>query len=292
MRPVSTVEIPPGATVIDGTGKYLIPGLWDMHLHTGSDKDTREIMYPLLIAHGITGIRNMHGDCIQCGEGYSIEQVKARSLAIASGDLVGPRVVASSSFAGSHEQAANRQTEGSSPRAPATEEDARAFVRLAKERGADFIKVYNMLPREAYFALVDEAKKLELPFAGHVPIAVRVSEASDAGQKSIEHLGMEYFLGGCSTREEELRRQFIAALHKAEMGSRTSSDGPALLPLALEMVDTYDSEKCADLADRFVRNGTWIVPTLMVNRLPEELGEGWREDPYVRFLSSGRAADF
>ena len=95
-------------------------------------------MYPLLIAHGITGIRNMHGDCIECGEGYSIEQVKARSLAIASGDLVGPRVVASSSFAGSHEQAAKRQIEGSSPWAPATEEDARAFVRLAKRAGCRF----------------------------------------------------------------------------------------------------------------------------------------------------------
>ena len=282
----STIEISSDATVIDATGRFLIPGLWDMHVHTGSDKDTRRIMYPLLIAHGITGIRNMHGDCFECGKDFSIEQLEARRSAIASGELIGPMVIASSRFAGSHEQAANRPTEGSSPQAPATEEDARAFVRLVKERGIDFIKVYDMLPREAYFALADEANKLELPFAGHVPIEVRASEASDAGQRSIEHLGMGNFLEECSSREKELRRRVIVELYKAEMGSRVSSDGPALLPLMLEMVKTYDAEKCLDLAERFARNETWIVPTLMVSRLPGELGKDWREDPYVKFLSS------
>lgn len=285
------VQVPPGAAVIEGTGKYLIPGLWDMHVHTGNDRNAREIVYPLLIAHGVTGVRDMDADCFTC-ERKNIKQVRTRRRAVAAGELVGPRVVASSAFAGSHEQAARRSSEGSSPQAPATEADARAFVRLAKERGADFIKVYDMLPREAYFALADEAKRLGLPFAGHVPVEVRASEASDAGQRSIEHLGMGNILEECSSREDEVRPQVIAELYKAEMGSRHEKGTPAMLPLILEMVDTYDAEKCAALAERLVRNGTWVVPTLMIARLPSELGKGWREDPYARFLTPGERRYF
>jgi hypothetical protein len=226
------VEVPAGTVVIDGNGKFLIPGLWDMHVHTGSDQNTREVVYPLLEA--------------------------------------------SSTFAGSYGQAARRSTEGSSPEAPGTEADARVFVQLVKERGVDFIKVYDMLPREAYFALASEATRVGLPFAGHVPVKVRASEASDAGQRSIEHIGMGNVLEECSSREDELRPRVIAELQ---------SDQPDLLPLLLEMVDTHDTRKCAALADRFARNGTWVVPTLMLARLPSELERGWREDPYARFLA-------
>ena len=285
LGPSGSVDVPGDARVVDGTGRFLIPGLWDMHVHTGSDENTRGIMYPLLVAHGVTGMRNMMGDCYDCGPVYfAIDQVHARRRAVAAGELLGPRVVASSAYAGSHEQAARRSSEGSSPRAPATEADARAFVRLAQSRGADFIKVYDMLPREAYFALAEEADRLGLPIAGHVPVAVRASEASDAGQRSIEHLGMGNVLEECSSREGELRARVIAELEKAEMGSRHTADGSALLPLVLEMVESYDPAKCAALASRFLRNGTWFVPTLMTSRLPSELGAGWREDPYARFL--------
>lgn len=280
---VDEIDVPDGATIIEGTGKYLIPGLWDMHAHIESDRDTRKIVYPLFIAHGVIGIRNMHADCFDCPN--SIEQVKARQQAVAAGELIGPRVVASSWYAGSHDQAARRSTEGSSPQAPATEADARAFVRLVNERGVDFIKIYDMLPREAYFALADEANTLGLPFAGHVPVEVRASEASDAGQASIEHPDAFGILIECSSKEEDLRARIITVFDKAEMGARHTSDGSTILPLMLDMVDTHDPGKCAALAEQFVRNGTWIVPTLMMARLPRELGSGWREKRYTRFLS-------
>src|SRR5262249_13765996 len=70
-----------------------------------------------------------------------------------------------------------------------TEEEGRRAVRLLKRRGADFVKVYSLIPRQAYFAIADEAKRQGLPFAGHVPIDAKVAEASDAGQTSIEHIG-------------------------------------------------------------------------------------------------------
>ncbi|HUE96864.1 MAG TPA: alpha/beta fold hydrolase, partial [Longimicrobiaceae bacterium] len=94
-------------------------------------------------------------------------------------------------------------------------------------------------------------------------------------------------LNECSSKEDELRARLIAELYRAEMGSRHTSDGPALLPLVLEMADTYNPGKCAALAERFVRNKTWVVPNLMTARLPSELGRGWREDSYARFLTPG-----
>jgi imidazolonepropionase-like amidohydrolase len=208
--PSGSVEVPGDARMVDGTGRFLIPGLWDMHVHTGNDRNAREVVYPLYVAHGVTGIRNMSGDCLECPMA-SIEQVHARRRAVAAGELIGPRVVASSDYAGSHEQAARRSTDGSSPEAPATNADARAFVRLAKERGVDFIKIYDMLPRRAYFALAEEANRLGLPFAGETPVAVRASEASDTGQASTEHLGFGNILEECSSKENELRARLIAA---------------------------------------------------------------------------------
>ncbi|MGI9037470.1 MAG: amidohydrolase family protein [Gemmatimonadota bacterium] len=288
--PVGAVEIPSGATVIDGTGRFLIPGLWDMHAHTTTDRNTREVIFPLLVAHGVTGIRSMAADCFETGEPNCEEEGSSATLAtiedvrrwrreMASGDLVGPRVVAGSYYVNSPPPG-----ELSTSQYPRTAEHGRAHARLLHGRGVDFVKVYDMLSREAYFALADEADRLGLPFAGHTPIAVRASEASDAGQVSIEHLGMGNVLEECSSREDDLRQRLIAVFQKAEMGSRHTSDGPAILPLVLEMVETHDAEKCAALAERFVQNRTWVVPTLMIARLPSELGRGWREDPYARFL--------
>ncbi len=94
------------------------------------------------------------------------------------------------------------------------EVSARQTVASVKDRGADFIKVYSLIPREAYFALADEAKKRGIPFAGHVPLSVSAFEASDAGQKSIEHL--DGILLACSTIEPELRKTIEEAIKGAK----------------------------------------------------------------------------
>src|SRR5262249_7119637 len=73
-----------------------------------------------------------------------------------------------------------------------------------KASGVDFVKVYWMLPRKAYFAIADESKKQNIPFAGHVPFSISAFEASDAGQRSIEHLTEILFT--CSAREKEFRK--------------------------------------------------------------------------------------
>ena len=105
------------------------------------------------------------------------------------------------------------QTSAATPDAYAvgTADEARLAVALLQARGADFLKVYNSLPREAYFEIAQESKRLGIPFAGHVPEAVSPAEASEAGQRSEEHL--INILLACSTREEELRAQRIFTMN-------------------------------------------------------------------------------
>jgi imidazolonepropionase-like amidohydrolase len=161
------VPLPENAQIVDATGKFLIPGLWDMHVHW-EDKE----YLPLFIANGVTGVRIMWGFPLHHQWRKEIEQ----------GSLLGPRLVIASTI-----------VDGPNPVWPGSDTASNAAtgrqaVSNAKQDGADFVKVYSRLPREAYFAIADEAKKQGIPFAGHVPDAVSVQEASEAGQKSIEHL--------------------------------------------------------------------------------------------------------
>ena len=153
---------PPGATVVDAAGKFLIPGLWDMHVHWYI-RDT----LTLFTANGVTGIREMFGnsDLLRWRED------------IAKGSLIGPRMTVASPI-----------IDGPQPVWPNSivarnEDEGRKAVRKVKQWGADFVKVYSLLPREAYFAIADEAKRQGISFAGHVPSSVSPAEASDAGQK-------------------------------------------------------------------------------------------------------------
>jgi hypothetical protein len=172
---------PQDAQVIDATGKFLIPGLWDMHIHLDDpeiwpslvSREEKEVIFSLLIANGVTGVRDMAG---------SLEQLQQWKQRIALGQMLGPRIVAAGPF-----------VDGRPPRwlgsfSVSTEAEARDAVRGLYRRGADFIKLYSRLPRPAFFGLADEAKKLGVVFVGHVQDLVSAAEVSDAGQKSMEHL--------------------------------------------------------------------------------------------------------
>lgn len=165
-----TIKISRNAQVINASGRFLIPGLWDMHAHIGDDEFDQTATLRLFIVNGITGVRIMNG-------------APAHHLwrqAIERGELSGPRMMI-----------ASRIIDGPNSFLSAVKvnnaEEARAAVRRAKQEGADFIKVHDTLPRDAYFAIVNEAKQLGLPVAGHVPASITAKEAAEAGQKSIEH---------------------------------------------------------------------------------------------------------
>lgn len=186
------VRVPKGATVVDGTGKFLIPGLWDMHVHL--EISGKDASLPMYIAYGVTGLRDMGGN---------IDLINRWRQQIAKGSVLGPRIVASGSI-----------LDGSPPEWPLrivvkNEAEARQAVRSLKNRSVDFIKVHNLLSREAYFAIADESKKQGLQFAGHVPFSITATEASNAGQRSIEHL-----TGLSSTYDDEKARTLFALFVK------------------------------------------------------------------------------
>src|SRR5271155_1751436 len=224
-------KIPKTAKEIDATGKYLIPGLWDMHVHTFFGNwipGGREVTLPLFVANGITGVRDM---------GSELDLILAARKEIAEGKLVGPRMVV-----------AGPMLDGPKTQFPAsiaitTPEDGRRAVDMLKSRGVDFIKIQSYMPRDAYFAIADECKKKNIVFVGHVPDAIRGAEASNAGQKSFEHLiGI---FEGSSTAEDELLK---------------GPKGPG------KFLDTYDAQKEAALIALLAKNQTWQCPTLYWER--------------------------
>src|SRR6266852_1179881 len=170
------VKVPKDGKIIDATGKYMIPGLWDMHVHSFFDdraESGRDITLPLFIANGITGIRDM---------GSNLEPVLQARKDIEEKRLLGPRMIVAGPMLD------GPKTTYKSAMAIATPEDGRRAVDMLKSRGVDFIKIQSYVPRGAYFAIVDECKKQNIVFVGHVPDSIRGSEASNAGQKSLEHL--------------------------------------------------------------------------------------------------------
>lgn len=234
---LNRLRLPPGAQIIDAGGKFLIPGLWDMHVHFTRFDTT----FPLFIANGVTGVRNMGGE---------LDELLRWRAEVASGKIVGPRIVACGPIVDGPQPAAHGPTIVVKDAA-----EARAAVDMLKQRGADCVKVYDRLPRDAYFAIIDEAKKQGLPVVGHVPLSITSVEASDAGQKSIEHLGS--ILESSSTLESEL--------FKEERSSEpiTPSDFPRRIAVrGARMLDTYNERRADQIFAHFVKNKTWQVPTL------------------------------
>ena len=244
-----TVSPPAGARVVDAAGKFLIPGLWDMHVHTIFGDwfpGGREIALPLFIANGVTGIRDMGGD---------LDVLLQWRKEIAQGAIAGPRLVVS-----------GEMLDGPEPRFPSSiavssPVEGRSAVRDLKRRGADFIKLQSLIPRESVLAIADEAGTLGIPVAGHVPDAIRAAEASDAGQTSFEHL-IGIFEGSSPLEDE-----FLAG-----------GKGPG------RFLQSFDAHRAAKLFALLAKNETWQCPTLVWERggsLLEERDLG--NDPLAKY---------
>ena len=254
---------PADARVVDGRGKFLIPGLWDMHVHAAWP-NMADPVAELFVANGVTGVRDMWGDpgVIRDWRSHVDERDGRHPRIVAAGNLVdGPEPVWPNSI-----RVANA-------------DEARNTVRSLQRDGAEFIKVYSHLRRDEYFAIADESKKLGIPFAGHVTIAITAGEASDAGQRSIEHLtGVAL---GCSALEPLVMKeveQTIASRGWAAASAFARGSGSVL-------DSTYDAARCDSLAATFVRNGTWQVPTLTVRYNVTHLDDPALEsDPRLRYI--------
>ena len=236
------------AGAVDAHGAYLIPGFWDMHIHV---HDTNEL--PLYIANGVTGVRIMSG-----------RRDTAAYRAELASQAPSPEIYLASAI-----------VDGVAPMWPGSiavkgAADARRTVDEIKASGADFIKVYNGISRDAYFALADEAKQRHIPFAGHVPDAITAQEASAAGQRSMEHL-----LGiavGCSSKQDILTGERNRAHFFKDY-----------FAIDAEGYNSLVQDKCQALFAEFRRNDTWQVPTLTLQRL-------WGRVDDSKFTSDGRLA--
>jgi hypothetical protein len=262
------VRVPKGAVPIDGTGKYVIPGLWDMHVHIRGSKTgnpgalavENEQLLALYLTNGITGIREMGGDLIQ-------KTIQWRDE-IASGTRIGPRILT-----------AGPKLDGPRPYWPGsipvqTVDEARSALETVKRLKADFVKIYNTppnMPREAYFAILSGARAQGMHVTGHLIKDVPYSEAAEAGQE-FEHI--QGMLAACTRRGAELAK------------------GTPMESLE-ERVRNFDPEIARAFARTLVQYGTWVTPTLDVSFAlanPHRTDEP--PDPRMRYLPKGYAATF
>jgi imidazolonepropionase-like amidohydrolase len=161
-------DVPSDARVVDGRGKFLIPGLWDMHVHLSW---TTSSALPLLVANGVTTVRDM---------GSKLSEIDDWRSRIAAGVLVGPRILRVGPIL-------NGKSFNQYQMVAGNPDETRGVARALKEVGVDFLKIHRRLSRDSYFALIDEAKKLGIDVVGHIPMTVSPEEASDAGQVTLEH---------------------------------------------------------------------------------------------------------
>jgi imidazolonepropionase-like amidohydrolase len=246
----------------------MIPGLWDMHVHlTDLAADFRT-----LVSYGITGIRDMYSGVVP--EIYSPWRVRPET----------PRIVAPGMI--------DAPVRPPSPGALAVqnEDEARYAVQLLAANRAEFIKVYSSLSREAYFALADEARRIGIAFAGHVPESITPAEAAAAGQLSQEHL--INVLLSCSSREDALRAARVQLMTDPTLSvmERARRFG---WPEEEGLFDTYDAKKAEALFATFVDHGVWHTPTLVVSKYHAEtkglmMLEGLTDEDYPAFTAHVR----
>jgi len=271
--PTAKIKVPKAARTIDASGKFLLPGFWDMHVHlAGINADpswSKQVLLPLLLANGITGVRDMGGD---------LDALLSWQRDIESGALLGPHIVAAGPFLA----ASGRKTSEQYPVANA--DAARAAVDDLKKRGANFIKIISMPSRDAFFAVADECKKQNIPFAGHLPFEIGVIEASNAGMHSIEHLLYSAFALSFSSKEAELRPRLVQAEKKG--------DSAAWEQIAHEADATYSPEKAAAVFQTLKKNGTWVTPTLASLNITSH-PERWKiDDPLLAFVPPAMAKEW
>lgn len=253
--PHGSVERQEGDHWIDGEGLYVLPGLWDMHLHVSFNDDLAQRMFAYLLAHGVTGVRDVGGDL-------------EKSLYWRARAATDPQSAPIVAVAGPLIDGFPTVYDGSAPNRPnlsvtvRTAEDTIEAVDRLAESGVDLLKAYEMLSEEAFVALMQRSAEHGLRVAGHVPFAVTADRAAELGIGSIEHLrNVEMATSGLSAELLQERRQLLADGKELQGGVLRSQIHRAQRSRALA---SQDPEARQRLIDTFVEHQTTQVPTLVI----------------------------
>jgi Amidohydrolase family len=278
--------------IYDCSGKFIIPGLWDMHIHDGGDSSTRYEYIPLFLANGVTGVRDMWG---------SEEMLKLRDE-IKAGKFTGPRMIVGSPIIDGAKPFFRRSLSATTP------EQGRHYVDSLADAGYDFIKIYSLLREPVYLAIAEECKMRSIPMAGHLPIEIGFEEAIEAGQRSFEHnFNINRYLGRREKSSLQWAHEYLDTVHVLQ---------PAQFMLHTEPtgISEKDFYLSGSVLDKMRKNRVAIVPTLTLiqgrgqgsvqmavqtqglNYLTEDFVDYWKHQEPIfppEFLKSfGAAAKF
>jgi len=288
VAPAAAVRVSGAAQVIDASGKYVVPGYNDMHAHLVDQADAPITPWPLLIANGITGFRQMSGNPELLARGQRLRRE------IAAGTVMAPEplLLVGRLF--------NTAPEGG--RAGITT-PAAAVAEIAeqKSQGTDFIKVINV-SREVFFATAEESKRQGFDLVGHLFPSVSGTDASNAGMRAYEHLGATTgnVLIDCSTDEAAVRQGLIAeAVARAQAGGPpptpeqirrvlavpTIGMRPGEVAMLQRALDTYSEDRCRALAKLMAKNETWQVATLIrIKAMLMPDADEFQSDPNLKYV--------
>jgi imidazolonepropionase-like amidohydrolase len=250
-------------TTIDASGKYIIPGLWDMHVHFGGGDtliEENKNLLPLYIAHGITGIRDAAADLSP-----SVLQWRDQ---IAKGDLNGPTMFTSGPKLEGYKSSWVGDIEVSTP------EEVDKMLDSLQGLRVDFVKITdNTIKPETYLYILQETKKRGMKTSGHVPFALTMDQVSTAGLGSVEH--MTYVLKAGSTRDKEVAEKVMAG----KLTNRVA------LPMLLQ---SFDESTALAVYRRMAKNGTIVVPTLTISQTVAYLDQNnHQNDSYLQYIGQG-----
>jgi imidazolonepropionase-like amidohydrolase len=276
ITPFSSSDEINSESIINGNGKYIIPSLWNMHTHYSASSEYKGFSN-LFIANGVLGVRDLWGD------------LDSRD-SIAGSNTLAPTIYLSGAII----DGSFTLLQGSLQ--PKNSEEAINLVDSLHQKGADFIKVYDDLSVDIYKAIANRCNELELPFAGHVPMAIKTEVASDMGQKSIEHLN------GIWKSSTTLQKE-IDSLEGDFKANFMSNNLPAAINTFIsingKLNSAFDEQKTLQLAKILSKNETYVTPTLTIidkhwsrkggtyksqeqnKYVPDDLLEKW--DPELNF---------
>lgn len=265
VAPSNSISLADKNEIIDGTGKYMIPGLWDAHVHFAYIEDLAPSMFHLFLAYGITSVRDTGG---------KIDFVKEWKDKAEANPTGAPRV----KIAGPLIDGMPNVYDGSSPGRPplsvgaGSVDEAIRIVNYLDSMGVDLIKAYEMLTPEQFAAVTKRAKELGLRVTGHIPLSMDAITAS-AGMNSMEHLrNIEMSCAEDWQGLQAQRLELLSAGKSDQGGVLRSRIHTAQRTRAFETQDEANTEK---VLDALLKNESWQVPTLA-------LSTGASERPYLR----------